>query len=56
MGKKKALLCSILLGVTLTGCGTKTTPEIIMPDQPMQSEVKEDSEKKAGSQPGKILW
>lgn len=50
MGKKHALLCSILLGVTLTGCGAKTTPEIIMPDQPMQSEAKEDSEKKADSQ------
>lgn len=50
MGKKHALLCSILLGVTLTGCGAKTTPEIIMPDQPMQLEAKEDSEKKADSQ------
>lgn len=50
MGKKHALLCSILLGITLTGCGAKTTPEIIMPDQPMQSEAKKDSEKKPDSQ------
>ena len=37
MGKKTALLCSVLLGLSLAGCGSSTTPEIIMPDQPMQS-------------------
>ena len=37
MGKKTALLCSVLLGLSLAGCGAATTPEIIMPDQPMQS-------------------
>ncbi len=50
MGKKQSLLCSILLSFALTGCGVQTTPEIIMPDQPMQSEAKDEPEKKADSQ------
>ena len=39
MRRKKTLLCSALLGITLCGCGTNTTPEIIMPDHPMTSSV-----------------
>lgn len=50
MGKKKALLCSLLLSVSLTGCGVKTTPEIIMPEEPMRSETKEESGKKTDNQ------
>ncbi len=47
MGKKQALAYGVLLSVALTGCGVKTTPEIIMPDKPVQTEEKKDSEKKA---------
>ncbi len=39
MRRKTTLLCSALLGITLCGCGTNTTPEIIMPDHPMTSSV-----------------
>ena len=46
MGKKQALAYGVLLSVALTGCGVKTTPEIIMPDKPVQTEEKKDSEKK----------
>lgn len=41
MRKKLALFCSICLGVMLTGCGVTTTPEIIMPDEPLTSSVSE---------------
>lgn len=41
MRKKLAVLCSMCLGFTLMGCGAKTTPEIIMPDEPMDSAVSE---------------
>jgi len=37
--KKCIILCSLLLGLVLSGCGVQTTPEIIMPDEPMQSSV-----------------
>ena len=39
MRRKTTLLCSALLGITLCGCGTNTTPEIIMPEHPMTSSV-----------------
>lgn len=39
MRKKLAILCCIFLGIMLMGCGVSTTPEIIMPDQPMTSSV-----------------
>lgn len=39
MRRKTTLLCSALIGITLCGCGTNTTPEIIMPDHPMTSSV-----------------
>ena len=41
MRKKLALFCSVCLGVLLAGCGVTTTPEIIMPDEPMTSSVSE---------------
>jgi len=40
MRKKLALLSLLLCGL-LAGCGTTTTPEIIMPEQPMTSSVPE---------------
>lgn len=39
MKLKFTLLCSLLCGLLLSGCGAGTTPEIIMPDQPMTSSV-----------------
>ncbi|MDE6846071.1 MAG: substrate-binding domain-containing protein [Lachnospiraceae bacterium] len=39
MRRKTTLFCSAVLGAMLCGCGTNTTPEIIMPDQPMVSSV-----------------
>lgn len=39
MKHKLALLCSLISGLALAGCGSGTTPEIIMPDQPMTSSV-----------------
>ena len=39
MKKKLALICSLLLGFVLTGCGSSANPEIIMPDTPMTSEA-----------------
>lgn len=33
----------ISLGLMMVGCGTQTTPEIIMPDQPMTSSVTEQT-------------
>ena len=41
MRRKTALLCSLLLGIVLSGCGASTTPEIIMPEQPMVSSAVE---------------
>lgn len=41
MRKKVAVLCGLCLGMMLMGCGEKTTPEIIMPDEPMASAVSE---------------
>ena len=35
MKKKAVLLCGFLLGAVLCGCGVKTTPEIIMPEEPL---------------------
>ena len=39
MKKKLAMLCGICLSTALMGCGASTTPEIIMPDEPMTSSV-----------------
>ena len=39
MNKKTAVICGVCLGMLLTGCGAKTTPEIIMPEEPMTSAV-----------------
>lgn len=39
MGKKTTLLGSVFMGFLLSGCGVTTTPEIIMPDQPLQAAV-----------------
>lgn len=39
MKNKLALLCSMCFILMLTGCGVTTTPEIIMPDEPMTSSV-----------------
>lgn len=39
MRKKLSVFCRFLLGCLLVGCGMTTTPEIIMPDQPMTSSV-----------------
>lgn len=53
MGKKTALLCSVFMGLSLAGCGAATTPEIIMPDKPMQSSaapVQQTAEQDAGTQ------
>lgn len=36
---KFALLCGLLSSILLSGCGSSTTPEIIMPDEPMTSSV-----------------
>lgn len=41
MRKKVAMICWMCLTLLAVGCGTKTTPEIIMPDQPMTSSVSE---------------
>lgn len=35
MRKAPVMICCICLGLMMIGCGTQTTPEIIMPDQPM---------------------
>ena len=43
MKKKLAVVLIMCLGMILTGCGVKTTPEIIMPDKPLTSSVKEDN-------------
>ena len=43
MRKKLAILCGICVGTMLMGCGATTTPEIIMPDEPMASAVAEAS-------------
>lgn len=44
MRAKSTLLLSVLLGIILlAGCGANTTPEIIMPEQPMVSAVTSDS-------------
>lgn len=51
MRKKLALICVMCLGMMLMGCGTTTTPEIIMPDKPMTSSVTQDSTE--GSTPTK---
>ena len=37
--KKKLLMCMLTCIVLLAGCGANTTPEIIMPEQPMVSAV-----------------
>ena len=39
MKKKAVLLCGFLLGAVLGGCGVKTTPEIIMPEEPLVSSM-----------------
>lgn len=39
--KKKLLMCMLTCIVLLAGCGANTTPEIIMPEQPMVSAVAE---------------
>lgn len=39
MKKKLAWIYALLLGFSLTACGGSTTPEIIMPDEPMSSSV-----------------
>lgn len=50
MRRKTTLLCSALLGMTLCGCGTNTTPEIIMPDHPMTSSVAAEQTPAASTQ------
>ena len=35
MRKAPVMICCICLGLMMIGCGMQTTPEIIMPDQPM---------------------
>lgn len=44
MRKALVMICCICLGLMMIGCGTQTTPEIIMPDQPMTSSVSENEE------------
>ena len=39
MGKKLAWICCICMGLWMIGCGVTTTPEIIMPDEPVASSV-----------------
>lgn len=39
MKKILIMICCVYLGLMMIGCGTQTTPEIIMPDQPMTSSV-----------------
>ena len=41
MKKKIAIFCCACLSTILVGCGATTTPEIIMPDEPMTSSVSE---------------
>lgn len=52
---KCTLLCSLLSSLLLYGCGAATTPEIIMPDQPVTSSISTgqnpDQTKPAGSEP-----
>lgn len=47
MKNKVVLFCCICLGVLLVGCGAKTTPEIIMPEEPVSSSVSEENDNKA---------
>ena len=48
MRKKLAMICCICMGLMMIGCGVTTTPEIIMPDQPMTSSVSgQDTQDKA---------
>ena len=44
MRKALVMICCICLGLMMIGCGTQTTLEIIMPDQPMTSSVSENEE------------
>lgn len=46
MKLKFALLCTLLSGLLLSGCGSSTTPEIIMPDQPVASSAAAGPEEK----------
>ncbi len=44
MKKKTPFYCAALFGLILSGCVSKTTPEIIMPDQPMSASVTDEKD------------
>lgn len=43
MRKLRKMITLLLAGTLLVGCGASTTPEIIMPDEPMQASAKEET-------------
>lgn len=43
MRKLRKMITLLLTGTLLVGCGASTTPEIIMPDEPMQASAKEET-------------
>lgn len=49
MRKAFVIIYCICMGLMMIGCGTQTTPEIIMPDQPMTSSVSENAENNAAT-------